>query len=96
MPNTEYSYLVRIRHWLPIITFCPVNHLPDFVYVEVVFEDEFVELYQLRKDVRKLLSGRKEYMENLAVAVAEEFPAATEVTIRLLFNRHVVTVRRPF
>ena len=44
-----------ISHWLPIITICPVNKLPDFIYVTIEFEDTFEELYQVRKTLFKHL-----------------------------------------
>lgn len=84
---------VIIRHWLPILTFCPVNNLPDLIYVSVLFEGKFVELYEARRKIRKLVSGRRMFMEDIASKIAHNFPDATEVTVRLAFNRHVVTVR---
>ena len=77
------------------MTFCPVNHLPDLVYASVTFEgDEVNELYAVRKRIRKLLSGRKVFMESLADDLANEFPTATTVSVRLMFDRHVVHVDR--
>lgn len=87
------SRTVVIRHWFPIMTFCPVNHLPDFVYASVEFDgDEVNELYAVRKKMRKLLSGRKAFMETLAEDLANAFPNATHVTVRLMFDRHEVHV----
>ena len=87
---------VTIRHWLPILTFCPVNKRPDLIYVSLYFEldDEFpfVELYAVRKAVRRLLSGKTIFMEDAAAEVAAEFPRASRVEVRLAFNRHVVTL----
>jgi hypothetical protein len=51
-----------------------------------------VELYAVRKRLRKLLAWRRMYMEDLAAKVAYNFPQASEVTVRLAFNRHVVTI----
>ena len=94
------SYFVsrtRIRHWLPILTFCPVNNLPDLVYFEVEFESEqgtVHELYEIRKLVRKLTSMRKNYMEDLALRVLLNIPDVKAVTVRLAFNRHEYRVER--
>ena len=82
---------VTIRHWLPIVTVCPVNHLPDLVYASVTFDGHGLnELYAVRKRIRKTISWRKAYMEDLAAALAIEFPDAAEISVRLAFNRHVV------
>ena len=83
-----------IRHWLPIVTFCPVNNLPDLIYVTVDYDyegdREFVELYAIRKQVRKLVSWKKMFMEDIAEKVYNMFPECSAVTVSLLFNRHVV------
>lgn len=88
----------QIRHWLPIITFCPVNHLPDFIYITVEFEDDVTfedtvhELYQIRKKIRKIASWRKCFMEEIAKQVFHAFTGCSSVTVSLAFNRHVVTL----
>lgn len=92
LPRT--SRVVTHRHWLPIITFCPVNNLPDLIYVTVVFQDKFVELYKLRKDIRRAVSMRKMFMEDIAELISGMYPSAVKVEVRLAFNRHVVTVSR--
>ena len=84
----------RIRHWLPILTFCPVNSLPDFIYITIEFTDKFVELYKVRKEVRALISGRKMYMEDAAKQLMELYPEASAVEVRLMLDRHVVTIHR--
>lgn len=87
----------QIRHWLPIITFCPVNHLPDLIYVEVEFNDETLdampvhELYGIRKRIRKVASFKKKFMEDIAADLFKEFQTCTSVTVTLAFGRHVVT-----
>lgn len=89
-PNS-LSYL--IRHWLPILTFCPVNNLPDLLYVTLHFDDGiFRDLYKVRKATRKMLSGRTAYMEDLARDLSTQYPTAT-VTVRLALSRHVVIVQ---
>jgi hypothetical protein len=85
---------VRIRHWLPIVTFCPVNHLPDLVWIEVEFANEFQELYAVRRRVRKIAAWRKMFMEDVAQAVYFAFPTCKSVTVRLALDRHVVTYTR--
>lgn len=82
----------QFRHWLPIVTFCPVNSLPDLIYVTVeLSNDKIVDLYKVRKTIRKAVSFKKMYMEDVAARILEEFPEAI-VTVRLAFNRHVVQV----
>lgn len=84
--------IVRIRHWLPILTFCPVNHLPDLIYVEVEFDDdELHELYAIRKRIRKIASFKKKFMEVICEELFSEFQGCTSVTVTLAFGRHVVT-----
>ena len=80
---------LTVRHWLPIVTICPVNNLPDLIYVSVEFST-FVELYKARKMIRKCASWKRMYMEDIAEAISELFPQAESVTVRLAFNRHVV------
>lgn len=80
-----------VTHWLPIVTFCPVNNLPDLLYVEVTFT-EFEELYAVRKKVRSALRYRKLYMEQACQTVYNLFPNCTSVTVRLPFNKHKVTI----
>lgn len=36
-PNSQRR--VIYRHWWPVVTFCPVNHLPDFLWVSIQFRD---------------------------------------------------------
>lgn len=82
----------KFRHWLPIVTFCPVNSLPDLIYITVEVEDDkILDLYQVRKVVRKAVSFKKMYMEDVAKRILEEYPDAV-VTVRLAFSRHVVQV----
>lgn len=84
---------LRISHWLPIVTFCPVNRLPDFIYITVTFES-FAELYAVRKRIKKIASWRLRFMEDIAQDVLLAMPAAKEVEVRLLTGRHVVTLGR--
>lgn len=94
-PSEQPAYSIVIRHWLPIITFCPVNYLPDPIYVSVGFEGtEIVELYAVRAKLRKLLSFKCMFMEEVAQIVFAEFPNASSVHVNLLFNRHSVSLYR--
>lgn len=83
----------QVRHWLPLITFCPVNGLPDVIYVTVEFH-QFAELYQVRKEVRKAVMWKKMFMEDIAKLLMEKFPGAMTVEVRLAFDRHVVILER--
>lgn len=84
----------KIRHWLPLITFCPVNKLPDLLYITVEpIEGKFIELYSVRKKLRDY-SFRTIFMEDLSKAIMKDFPDADAVTVRLLFSRHVVLTIR--
>lgn len=84
---------IEVTHWLPILTYCPENNFPDFVYVKVRFT-QFIELYAVRKKIRQLISGKTLYMETIANIIADEFPNARTVTVRLAFNKHVVTLEQ--
>lgn len=87
--------LTIIRHWLPIVTFCPVNGLPDLLFVSVLFDDDqFHELYAIRRRVRELVSWKKVFMEDVAETVFREYQDASEIHVRLLFSRHVVIIKR--
>lgn len=81
-----------IRHWLPIVTICPVNNLPDLIYISVQ-TSEFVELYAARKRIRKVAAWKRLYMEDIIHLVFGEFPEAEQVTLNLAFNRHSITIR---
>lgn len=89
---------VIFRHWLPILTYCPVNNLPDLIYVSVHVDldgpGQMLELYALRRTVRKLVSGSKAFMEDIAMQVQAyllaEMGVRAAVEVRLAFNRHVV------
>jgi hypothetical protein len=91
------SRRVLIRHWFPIVTFCPVNHLPDLIYIEVEFDDQSVEelpvheLYGIRRKIRAIAAWRKMYMEDICDLVFNAFPGCTAVTVTLALGRHVVT-----
>ena len=80
-----------IRHWLPIITFCPVNGLPDMIYISVEF-DTFVELYAARKKIRQATMWKKMFMEDLAEVIRKLYPESCQISVRLAFNRHVVNI----
>lgn len=81
------------RHWLPILTFCPVNGFPDFIYISIEMEG-LVDLYDVRKEVRKAVSMKKMFMEDIANEISNIFPEANKITVALMFNRHVVTLNK--
>ena len=87
---------IAVRHWLPIVTYCPVNHLPDLIYVTLHFEvrdgEQPPELYAVRKKVRALLSGRECFMEDLSKLLLKEFPGAYTIELRLALDRHYVRI----
>ena len=86
-------FLMRITHWLPIITFCPVNKLPDAIFITVEFTG-FAELYAVRKAIRKTAAWRLDFMEDIAQDVLEKFPEARAVELRLMFNKHHIRIER--
>lgn len=89
------SSIVTISHWLPVITFCPVNNLPDLIHVYVTIPaDKFVELYGVRKDIQRNWRFRKMFMEDVAKEAFEFFDYALAVEVRLLTGRHVVRLER--
>ena len=86
--------VISITHWLPIITFCPVNKLPDLIYVTVTFKNTFRELYAVRKQIRAIASRKLRFMEDIAWDIAFEFPEAIEVKVQLVTGRHIVIISR--
>lgn len=79
------------RHWLPRLTICPVNGLPDLIYCTVAIDNSHHDLYVVRKKVASIVPfRRKAYMEDIAQDLVEAFPEATYVEVRLAFNRHIV------
>lgn len=84
---------LTISHWLPIITFCPVNGLPDVIYVYITFND-FAELYAIRKKIRKLVNFKKLFMEDVAQILLKEINGASSVEVRLLTGRHLVKLNK--
>ena len=86
---------VTVRHWLPIVTICPVNNLPGLIYISVEFKGpELNELYAVRRKIKRLASWRKEFMENIALDVFNAFPTASRVTLRLALDRHTIAMYR--
>jgi len=89
----DYKLRLTVSHWLPIITFCPVNKLPDLIYIYVTF-DTFTELYAIRKRIRELVSFKKMFMEDVAKILLENIEEASLVEVRLAAGRHVVKCER--
>lgn len=90
-----YSLTVWFTHWIPILTICPFNKLPDLIYIRVMYDDgKFRNLYNIRKSFRKYWFCMQ-YMEDIAERVYFEHPMARQVEVRLLFSKHVITLTRP-
>lgn len=92
--NLKTKIKVRLSHWFPILTICPISGLPDLIYIEVSVSNEFVELYDFRKKLRKLVQGKTIFMEDVCYLVLKEFPVASKVKVTLMFGKHIVTVSR--
>ena len=92
MPNHRFN--ITYKHWLPLITRCPVNGLLDICYVEVRSPD-MVDLYKIRKIIHSYF-WKKEFMEDVAAGILDRVSQlkcrVTEVKMTLLFNRHKITV----
>lgn len=41
-----------VSHWLPFIIFHPTKKIPQIIYVEITFKDEFAELSTVIKRLR--------------------------------------------
>lgn len=83
-----------ITTWFPLLTICPYNKLPDFIYVTVEFKS-FTELYQVRKQIRNNIKNKRcRFMENIASDMMSEFPNCQSVEVKLLFNKHVVKLTK--
>jgi hypothetical protein len=78
-----------ITHWFPIVTFCPVNNLPDFIFVKCTF-DKFEELYEVRRRIRRAVQWKKMYMEEVCERIQQEFQQATTIEVSLMFGKHTV------
>lgn len=92
LPNAS-KLNVRVTHWLPIVTRCPLSVWPDFIYITVDFP-RFAELYEVRRRLRAIAQGKRMFMEDIAQSVYDAMPTATRVEVRLLTGRHVVTLER--
>lgn len=92
LEHPEPQVTATITHWLPIITFCPVNGLPDVLYIQLLFEDPIPELYGVRRMLRKNFMWRKMYMEDVAKEAMQLYPDAAQAIVRLAFDRHVVNI----
>jgi hypothetical protein len=81
-----------IRHWAPIVTFCPVNKLPDLIWVSLSFADPVPELYGVRKLLKRHFMWKTMFMEDVAREALALWPDAQQVEVRLAFNRHHVVI----
>jgi len=85
--------LLSITHWFPIITKCPENDLPDFLFATVEFKG-WEELYEIRKEMKRDFFMKRIYMEDVAQKIFERFPQASACEVRLAFNKHKVRLTR--
>ena len=84
-----------VRHWLPIVTRCPLSPWPDLIYISVEFPvGMFAELYEVRKTFKKEAWGKTKFMEIIASDILDANPTAAKVTVSLLFNRHTAIAER--
>ena len=83
---------VKLSHWFPIITICPISRLPDLLYVTVTFKNQFVELYDFRKQL-KVFNFKQRFMEGIAIDLRRMFPNAVEIEVKLLTGRHIVRIK---
>lgn len=94
--------LVSYTHWLPVVTRCPVNGLPDalFLWVSLDVPDDNTntpELYALRKRCFGGFFMKKMFMEDVALEVFQRAKEAygdqlRTVELRLMFNKHHILV----
>lgn len=70
--------------------------MPDLIYVSVTVSN-WAELYTVRGVIRRVVTEkRKDYMENIAERLYRhltQYYMVERVDVRLMFNRHVVTIR---
>lgn len=94
---------IIISHWVPLVTRCPINGMPDFLYAEIHYElgetPDFPELYSVRKVIRNsVIFGERIYMEELTKRLAtilfESDLRIHKVVVRMPFNRHRVEIER--
>lgn len=89
------SSTVTISHWLPVVTFCPVNNLPDLIHVYVTHPaKDFHELYAVRREIKRLFNLRRMFMEDVAKEALQHFDFATKVEVVLMTGRHRIALER--
>lgn len=89
-----YQYMeTEISHWFPIITRCPLSVWPDFIKITLL-TTQFIELYEARRRMRQLVSGKRMFMEDIAKMVLQQFPEADACTVKLWMGPHSTTVYR--
>lgn len=94
---------VIVRHWWPIVTFCPFNGMPDFLWVSVQMltvspdyystaREEVIDLRIIRRKVRAAIGWKKISMEDACRKAAQALPGmfVQMVVVRMLASRHVV------
>ena len=80
------------RHWLPLVTRCPLSPLPDLGYVEVSSPAP-IEIHALRRAIFEnawTVTFMEDLTERIADAAAELAGAPVRATYRMAFGRTVI------
>jgi hypothetical protein len=80
------------RHWLPLVTRCPLSPLPDLGYVEVSSPAP-IEIHALRRAIFEnawTVTFMEDLTERIADAAAELAGVPVRATYRLAFGRTVI------
>jgi len=76
------------------MTICPITKLPELIFVEVDFE-KFAEIFEVRKKIKKSVTRKRvRFMEAVADDLLNDIPEAAAVKVKLLFGKHIVSVKR--
>lgn len=86
------------KHWIPLITRCPLSIFPDFGYVSVT-SSKMIELFALRKIIFSY-KFKKIFMEDLVRSIQTDILQTSKglvigefiVTYTLLFGRVKVKI----
>lgn len=61
---------IVISHYLPVVTRCPVNRLPDVLYLEAEFDGQ-AEVYEVRRLLTRGFFLRLMWMEQVVETAAQ-------------------------
>jgi NADPH-dependent 7-cyano-7-deazaguanine reductase QueF len=83
------------KHWVPLVTICPVNHLPDFGFITIQSK-KMIEIYALRHIIHSF-AFRTMYMEDIVIGIRDELCKKYKlesfqftITYSLLFNKIII------